>query len=169
MASSVVADEGPAMPQVRFLENRFGLTPAQARLVVHLVAGHSLRCSAEALGISYQTARGHLRAVFEKTGTHRQAELVLTVFQAMTDPNAPAVPAGTAGQEDAHGRAAGKKYQEVSPARAMWKQNRHAQLRSRKRAPSSVMRTKTPLTDAVQSTSQGEKECWRSSNDIAKH
>jgi DNA-binding CsgD family transcriptional regulator len=81
---SVVANE---VPQADFLETRFDLTPAQARLVVLLFGGASLRSCAKALGIKYETARSYLKSVFQKTGTHRQAELVLTVFQAMSDPN----------------------------------------------------------------------------------
>jgi DNA-binding CsgD family transcriptional regulator len=95
----MVADEGREIPQADFLEDIFGLTPAQARLVVLLFAGASLRSCAEELGIKYESARGYLKAVFEKTGTHRQAELVLTVFRAMSDPNPPVVPAATAAQE----------------------------------------------------------------------
>jgi DNA-binding CsgD family transcriptional regulator len=74
------------------LQDRFDLTPAQARLVVHLVAGASLRSCAKALGVKYGTVRSSLKSVFQKTGTHRQAELVLTVFHAMGDSNPPAVP-----------------------------------------------------------------------------
>jgi len=94
-----VADEGPEIPQADFLEIRFGLRPAEARLVAHLITGASLRSCAQALGIKYETARSYLKSVFEKTGTHRQAELVLTVFQAMSHPNLPAVPATIAAQE----------------------------------------------------------------------
>jgi DNA-binding CsgD family transcriptional regulator len=85
---SLVMDKGRGIPQADSLENRFDLTPAQARLVVHLVAGASLRSSAKALGISYETARSYLKSAFQKTGTHRQPELVLTVFHAMRDPPA---------------------------------------------------------------------------------
>src|SRR5262245_45334352 len=94
-----VADGGPGIPQADFLEIRFGLRPAEARLVALLFAGASLRSCAKALGIKYETARSYLKSVLQKTGTHRQAELVLTVFQAMSDANPPAVPAGTAAQE----------------------------------------------------------------------
>jgi len=93
----MVADEGREIPQADFLEDIFGLTHAQARLVVLLFAGASLRSCAEELGIKYESARGYLKAVFEKTGTHRQAELVLTVFQAMSDP--PMVPAAIAARK----------------------------------------------------------------------
>jgi DNA-binding CsgD family transcriptional regulator len=83
---------------VAFLKDKFGFTPAEARLVVHLVQGTSMKSSAEALGIKYETVRSYLKSAFLKTGTHRQAELVLKVFHAMSDPNPPAVPA----QDQAH-------------------------------------------------------------------
>ncbi|WP_246800502.1 helix-turn-helix transcriptional regulator [Bradyrhizobium sp. ERR14] len=54
----------------------FGLTPAQARLASLLVAGKSLEEIALDMNISSGTARNHLKAVFLRTGTRRQAELV---------------------------------------------------------------------------------------------
>ena len=71
------------MPQMAFLKERFGLTPAEARLVLRLVAGDSLRSSAAVLGVGYETARTTLKSVFHKTGTCRQAELVIVVIHAM--------------------------------------------------------------------------------------
>ena len=71
-----------AVPQTAFLKDKFGLTPAQSRLVLRLVAGDSLRLSAAALGIGYETARTTLKSVFRKTKTHRQAELVTMIIHA---------------------------------------------------------------------------------------
>ena len=68
-----------------FLKDRFNLTPAEARVVVRLVAGVSLRPCAKALDIQYETVRAHLKSVFRKTGTHRQVELVLLVISAMNE------------------------------------------------------------------------------------
>jgi len=68
-----------------FLKDRFNLTPAEARVVVRLVTGESLRACAKALGIQYETVRAHLKSVFRKTRTHRQAELVLVVISAMNE------------------------------------------------------------------------------------
>jgi DNA-binding CsgD family transcriptional regulator len=70
---------------VAFLQNRFGLTRAEARLVVHLVTGRSLKSSAKALGVGYETVRRQVKSVFQKTGTHRQSELVLTVLRAVNE------------------------------------------------------------------------------------
>jgi len=97
---SVVANEGPEVSQANLLlEAKFALSPAEARLVAHLFAGASLRSSAKALGVTYETVRGHLKSVFQKTGTHRQAELVLAVFHAMGNANPPAVPAAMSARE----------------------------------------------------------------------
>ena len=71
------------MPQIEYLKDKFGLTPAEARLVLHLMAGDSLRSSAAALGIGYETARTTLKIVFRKTGTCRQAELAIVTIRAM--------------------------------------------------------------------------------------
>ena len=78
--------EDDAVPQMAFLKENFGLTPAQSRLVLRLVAGDLLRLSAAALGIGYETARATLKAVFHKTGTCRQAELVIVIIRAVAAP-----------------------------------------------------------------------------------
>jgi DNA-binding CsgD family transcriptional regulator len=71
------------MPQMAFLKHEFGLTPAEARLVLRLVAGDTLKVSAAALGIGYETTRTTLKSVFHKTRTCRQAELVIVMIHAM--------------------------------------------------------------------------------------
>lgn len=60
----------------------FGLTAAEMRLAKFLLQGRSLADAAVELDIAYETARTHLRAVFTKTGTHRQAELVARLLDA---------------------------------------------------------------------------------------
>jgi DNA-binding CsgD family transcriptional regulator len=77
--------EEARMPQTAFIKNRFGLTPAEARLVLRLVSGDSLRSAAKALGVQYETVRTHLKSIFQKTETRRQAELVILVIRAMRD------------------------------------------------------------------------------------
>ncbi|KSV64638.1 hypothetical protein N182_36480 [Sinorhizobium sp. GL2] len=56
-----------------------GLTKAEAALAMSLAGGLSLQQSAAARSISYETARTHLRTIFEKTGTHRQTELIALI------------------------------------------------------------------------------------------
>jgi DNA-binding CsgD family transcriptional regulator len=58
------------------LRERFQLTRAEAALALRLAEGESLADAAAALDIAYNTARSHLRAIFAKSGTHRQVQLV---------------------------------------------------------------------------------------------
>lgn len=57
----------------------FQLTPAEARLVGLLVAGHSFDAATRALGVKTSTARTQLASAFAKTGTERQADLIRLV------------------------------------------------------------------------------------------
>ena len=54
----------------------FDFTPAETQLALQLADGLALEEAADELGISKNTARAHLRAVFSKTGVTRQATLV---------------------------------------------------------------------------------------------
>jgi DNA-binding CsgD family transcriptional regulator len=73
------------------LRCHFGLTPAEARLALHLVAGETLRSAAVELGISYETTRSSLKNIFKKTETCRQAELVIVILTALFDCVEPSV------------------------------------------------------------------------------
>ncbi len=59
----------------------YGLTARELDLAVTLAKGRDLRTSALTLGISYQTARSHLRSVFAKTDIHRQSDLIRAVLR----------------------------------------------------------------------------------------
>lgn len=63
-------------PDPALLSALFDLTPAQANLAGLLTGGNSLKEAAKELGVSFQTARSHLSATFQKTGTNRQSDLV---------------------------------------------------------------------------------------------
>lgn len=58
------------------LQRLFGFTPAEATLAADVLAGYDLAAIAARRGITSNTARAHLRRIFEKTGTRRQAELM---------------------------------------------------------------------------------------------
>jgi DNA-binding CsgD family transcriptional regulator len=58
------------------LHELYALTPAEARLALLLTTGRSVEESAHELGIALSTARGVLKAVFAKTDTKRQSDLV---------------------------------------------------------------------------------------------
>jgi len=68
---------------IELLRCHFGLTPAEARLALHLAAGETLRSAEAKLSIRYETARTHLKSIFQKTGTCRQAELVVAIVTAI--------------------------------------------------------------------------------------
>ncbi len=58
------------------LRRQYGFTAAELHLVQWLLCGLSLRQAAELSRVKYETARWHLKNVFQKTGVNRQAELV---------------------------------------------------------------------------------------------
>lgn len=58
------------------LEQLFDLSPAEARLAQLLADGLSMEEAALQLGVSRNTVRSQLQAVFAKTGTNRQGDLV---------------------------------------------------------------------------------------------
>jgi DNA-binding CsgD family transcriptional regulator len=57
------------------LRNIFDLTQAEARVALLVLKGHGLQFVAAKLCVGLSTVRVHLQRVFEKTQTHRQAEL----------------------------------------------------------------------------------------------
>lgn len=59
------------------LSELFGLTPTQGRIASLLATGSSVFEIAAELEIKASTVRSHLKHVFEKTNTERQAQLVL--------------------------------------------------------------------------------------------
>lgn len=66
----------PATLSARDLEQLFALTPAEARLASQLASGAGLEEAAIALGVSRNTARSQLQAIYGKTGINRQGDLV---------------------------------------------------------------------------------------------
>ena len=80
---SITDPEVTAVPDDVTLSQTFGLTPAEARLTRLLAEGTSLAEAAARLGLRRETARTRIKIIFEKTGTHRQAELVSLVMRAV--------------------------------------------------------------------------------------
>jgi len=58
------------------IQSVFGLTPAESRIASLLSEGRSVDDISVELTISILTCRTHIRSIFWKTGTRRQAELV---------------------------------------------------------------------------------------------
>lgn len=72
----------PANPAL--LQQRYGLRPKEAELACHLASGLPLREAAGLCGLTYTSARTYLDRIYDKTGTHRQPELVRLVLGAGT-------------------------------------------------------------------------------------
>jgi DNA-binding CsgD family transcriptional regulator len=54
----------------------FNLTPAEARLAGRILRGEAIDAASKTLGITPGTGRNRLKAIFQKTGTGRQSELI---------------------------------------------------------------------------------------------
>lgn len=78
-----VSVTGCAHLRVESLSALYGLTTAEAKLASLLVDGLSLEQAAASLGVSIQTLRSQLKAVFAKTQVSRQAELVARLLTDM--------------------------------------------------------------------------------------
>ncbi len=73
--------ERQAMAPPQRLAQLFGLTAREAQLLALLVDGLDLQGAGERLAIGSNTVRTHLKRIFEKTGTHRQSELIGLVLR----------------------------------------------------------------------------------------
>jgi DNA-binding CsgD family transcriptional regulator len=62
--------------ELELLTRTFNLTTAEARLAGLIASGASLAEAAITLGIARETVRNQVKAIFLKTDTHRQSELV---------------------------------------------------------------------------------------------
>jgi DNA-binding CsgD family transcriptional regulator len=64
----------------RHLASLFDLSETQARLAMLLANGRTLSASADALGITEQTARTYSKQIYQRTGTCRQGELIQRIL-----------------------------------------------------------------------------------------
>jgi DNA-binding CsgD family transcriptional regulator len=63
-------------PDLHVLSSAFNLSPREAELAALLLRGDSLAQAADHLAMSRNTARNHLQAIFRKTRTNTQSELI---------------------------------------------------------------------------------------------
>jgi DNA-binding CsgD family transcriptional regulator len=66
----------PNAPAVAVVQSLFDLTPAEARVAQSLATGKTVADIASGFGTSESTVRSQVRGVLEKTGCHRQADVV---------------------------------------------------------------------------------------------
>jgi DNA-binding CsgD family transcriptional regulator len=74
-----------AQPPPEAIARTFRLTPMELRVLLAIVEIGGTPQVAETLGIGEGTVKAHLKRVYEKTGSHRQADLV-KLFAAYTSP-----------------------------------------------------------------------------------
>lgn len=81
-AAVILLSDPERRPQIpcRVLASLFGLTPTEARIALALAEGLRSEEIAERMAISPTTVAFHLRNLFQKTDTHRQAELIALVL-----------------------------------------------------------------------------------------
>jgi DNA-binding CsgD family transcriptional regulator len=72
----IVDPDNRPQPPKDMLRNLFGLTNGEADVALRVADGQGLAPISEELSVSIATIKTHLQHVFDKTDTHRQAELV---------------------------------------------------------------------------------------------
>jgi DNA-binding CsgD family transcriptional regulator/PAS domain-containing protein len=72
----IIDPEGEPEPTAALLRRLYDLTTTEADVALRMIRGADLKQIAEELSVSLATVRTHLQHVFDKTDTHRQAELV---------------------------------------------------------------------------------------------
>lgn len=71
-----VHDGSPQVGSLELLQSLYDLTGRELQVIRLLADGHSVESLAQELKMSSSTARTHLRAIFSKTSTGRQSELL---------------------------------------------------------------------------------------------
>ncbi len=66
----------PQAPPVELVQSLFDLSPTEASIARSLAAGETVEAIAASRRISQNTIRFHVRGVLEKTGCHRQADMI---------------------------------------------------------------------------------------------
>ena len=72
-------DKRPAPAPRDLLRKLFNLTLTEVVWLSHLDQEVALPAAAEIMGISFETARSHLKHIFSKTGTNRQSDLLMLI------------------------------------------------------------------------------------------
>lgn len=65
-----------SVPTAELIAGLFDLSPAEARIARALASGATVAGAAGQLGLSPETVRTHIKAIFSKTGLSRQADLL---------------------------------------------------------------------------------------------
>jgi DNA-binding CsgD family transcriptional regulator len=85
--AAVIVRDTESQTEIRpeLLQQLYGLTRAEARVVTELARGKRLTEVAQTLNVSVNTVRNQLKQAFAKTSTNRQADLVSLVLTSLSD------------------------------------------------------------------------------------
>ncbi len=83
----IVDTEAPITLDRHRLRELFALTSREQDIACLLADGYSLCEASDVLCVSQQTVRSHLKQIFCKTGTHRQAALIRSLIQCAAWPS----------------------------------------------------------------------------------
>ncbi|MGV0633532.1 helix-turn-helix transcriptional regulator [Mycolicibacillus trivialis] len=84
----IVDPDVERVPSATLLRELYGLTVSEAQVAVLVAQGGDPKSIAETLSVSLATVKTHLQHVFDKTDTHRQADLVRLLLQHEPDRDA---------------------------------------------------------------------------------
>jgi len=76
--------EAPRLSSLETISEAFSLTGAEAKVASMIAAGSSPEEIAGELRVSRETVRNQIKAIFRKTGTHRQSELAVLLSRIQT-------------------------------------------------------------------------------------
>jgi DNA-binding CsgD family transcriptional regulator len=71
------------LPDFNAFSGKYGISPAEQKLLESLIEGLTVVAHAEREGISVNTARTHMRRLLEKTGSSGQLDLLRKLYQAI--------------------------------------------------------------------------------------
>lgn len=79
-----IREHGASAPvPAELFVRRYGITPAECRVLVLIVQGMTTSEAADSLGVSLVTVKSHLKSLFIKTGTDGQTDLVRLAMSAL--------------------------------------------------------------------------------------
>ena len=81
----IIDPESQRPAAIDVLKRVFGLTRREAALASVLSTGKPIDEAADDIGMAYETARSHLRRIFDKTETSRQTELMMVLARLPKD------------------------------------------------------------------------------------
>ena len=74
-ATAVSLSPAVALPSPEMLHLLFKMTARESSIATRVAVGESHRSISTNLGITYETARSHMKHIYDKTDVHRQSEL----------------------------------------------------------------------------------------------